>query len=78
MSVLNKPLSNLQIELLQLFSQGVSDDDLISIKRLIASFFADRASDEMDRLWDEKKWSNETMDEWLSDDTPKTDNSEEK
>jgi hypothetical protein len=72
MSALDKPLSNLQIELLQLFSQDVSDEDLISIKRLIASFFADRASDEMDRLWEQNNWSNETMDDWLADDSTAT------
>ena len=67
MTVLNKPLSNLQIEMLQLFSQGVSDNDLIAIKRLIARYFADQASNEMDRLWEENNWSDETMDSWLSD-----------
>ena len=65
MSVLDKPLSNLQIELLQLYSQNVSEEDLIAIKRLLAKYFADRASDEMDKLWEEKGWTNETMDEWL-------------
>lgn len=60
-------LSNLQIELLQLYSQEVSQEDLLAIKRLLARYFADRASDEMDRLWDEKGWTNDTMEDWLSD-----------
>lgn len=60
-------LSNLQIELLQLYSQEVSQEDLLAIKRLLARYFADRASDEMDRLWDEKGWTNNTMEDWLSD-----------
>jgi len=68
MTVLDKPLSNLQIELLQLYSQNVSEEDLIAIKRLLARFFADRASDEMDKLWEEEGWTNDTMDDWLSDD----------
>jgi hypothetical protein len=68
MTVLDKPLSNLQIELLQLYSQNVSEEDLIAIKRLLARYFADRASDEMDKLWEEEGWTNDTMDEWLSDD----------
>lgn len=63
---LNKPLSNLQIELLQLYSQGISDTDLIAIKRLIANYFAEQASNEMDRLWEENNWSNDTMDKWLT------------
>lgn len=70
MSILNKPLSNLQVELLQLFSQDVSEADLISIKRLLANFFAERASDEMDRLWEARNWSNETMDAWLGHESP--------
>ena len=67
MQLQNKPLSNLQVELLQLYDQGVSDEDLIAIKRLLANYFADRASDEMDRLWKERNWSNDTMKKWLAE-----------
>ncbi|MEQ8704856.1 MAG: hypothetical protein RIC19_13095 [Phaeodactylibacter sp.] len=67
MKILDKPLSNLQVELLQLYSQDVSDEDLIAIKRMLALYFADKASDEMDKLWTEKGWTNETMDNWLED-----------
>lgn len=67
MAVLDKPLSNLQIELLQLYSQNVSEEDLVVIKRLLARYFANRASDAMDELWEQEAWTNETMDEWLSD-----------
>ena len=68
MTVIDKPLTNLQLELLKLFSLDLSDDQLIEIKRLIANYFAEKASDEMDKLWEEKGWTNETMDEWLKDD----------
>lgn len=67
MKALDKPLSNLQIELLQLYSQNVSEEDLVAIKRILAKYFADNASDEMDRLWEEKGWTNDTMNEWLKD-----------
>jgi hypothetical protein len=65
MAILDKPLTNLQLELLRLYSMEVADSDLIAIRRLIARYFANKASDEMDRLWEENNWSNETMDEWL-------------
>ncbi len=68
MTGLDKPLSNLQIELLKLYSQDVSEEDLIAIKRLLANYFADQASDEMDRLWNKESWTNDTMDKWLSKD----------
>jgi hypothetical protein len=45
----------------------VAESDLVAIKRLIARYFAEKASDEMDRLWEENNWSNDTMDEWLKD-----------
>jgi hypothetical protein len=63
--VLESPLSNVQLELLKMFSHNLNDDDLTSLKRILANFFAERASDEMDKLWDENGWSDETMDEWL-------------
>lgn len=66
MSVINKPLTNLQLELLKLYSLQVNDEDLTAIQRLIARYFADKASDEMDRLWEENGWTNETMNEWLT------------
>lgn len=65
MTVLEKPLTNLQLELLKLYSFNLTEPQLIEIKRLLARYFAETASDEMDRLWEENGWTNETMDEWL-------------
>lgn len=69
MTVIDKPLTNLQLELLKLYSLELSDEQLLDIKRLIANYFAEKASDEMDKLWKERGWSNDTMDEWLKGDT---------
>lgn len=66
-SVLDKPLANLQLKLLKLYSMELSEEQLIDIQRLIARYFAERASDEMDKLWEERGWSNETMEAWLKD-----------
>ena len=71
MSPLDRPLTNMQLELLKLFRLDLPEEDLIEIQRLLARYFADKASDEMDRLWDEKGWSDETMDEWLAGEKPK-------
>ena len=65
MTAINPPLTNLQIELLKLYSLNLPEKSLIDIKRLIAKYFADKASAEMDRFWEENNWSDETMDEWL-------------
>lgn len=71
MSLIDKPLTNLQLELLRLFSFDLPDKDLIEIRRLIANYFAEKASDEMDRLWDERGWTDETMEIWLQGDEEK-------
>ena len=63
--VLDKPLTNLQLELIKLFSLNLSDDQLLEVRQLLASYFADKASNEMDRLWEENGWNDDTMDNWL-------------
>lgn len=60
--MIDKPLTNLQLELLQLYSLDLSEAELLEIRRLIANYFAEKASDEMDKLWKENNWTNETMD----------------
>ena len=42
----------------------LDEEQLLEIKELLARYFADKATVEMDKLWDEKKWDNETMNEW--------------
>ncbi len=69
MTLIDKPLTNLQLELLKLFSLDLSEDQLLEIKRLIANYFAEKASDEMDKLWEERGWTDETMEEWLKGDS---------
>ena len=57
-------LSNLQLEFLKLYADGISETDLKAIQRLIARFFAEKASDEVDRIWEERGYS---VDEILND-----------
>ena len=66
-TTLAKPLTNLQFELLKFFQYEVKDEELLEIKRLLSDYFAKKAMDDMDNLWKEKGWSNETMDIWLND-----------
>jgi hypothetical protein len=59
-----KKLSNLQVELLQLFAYELSDAQIMEIKALLANYFAEKASDRMDQLWEERNWNDETMRQW--------------
>ncbi len=59
------PLTNLQLEILKVYNVELPEEQLLEVRDLLARYFADKASDEMDRLWEEKNWSNDTMRKWL-------------
>ena len=60
----SQKLSNLQLELLKLYAMGVSDEELRDIKRMLAKYFMEKAMDEADKIWDERGYTNELMEEW--------------
>ena len=45
------PFSNLQMELLKLFSRQLSDADLLEIKQVLANHFLEKAMDAADKVW---------------------------
>ena len=47
--------SNLQLELLKLYANGISDEQLLEIKWLLGRYFADKATEEMDKFIEEKR-----------------------
>lgn len=59
------PLTNLQLEILKVYNVELPEEQLLEVRDLFARYFADKASDEMDKLWEENNWSNATMREWL-------------
>ena len=64
----HQSLTNLQQELLKLYTSDIDEADLLHIKRYLAKYFADKAINEADKIWDEKNYTNETMTEWLNED----------
>ena len=60
METANK-MTNLQRELVKLFKYDLKEGQLLEIKNILSKYFADKATREMDRLWDEKNWTQETM-----------------
>jgi hypothetical protein len=63
----SQKLTNLQLELVKLFSYKIAENQVLEIKQLLSNYFADKATEEMDRLWDENNWSEETMNEWSNE-----------
>jgi hypothetical protein len=57
-------LTNLQLELIQTFSYALPDEQMAEIRQLLAQYFLDKADTEIDRLWQENAWDENTIDEW--------------
>lgn len=58
------PLTNLQRELVDLFALQVPEDDLREIKRMLARYFATKATDEMDRFCGEQGLTADDLEHW--------------
>ena len=66
MQNLSQPLTNVQLEILKAFSFNLDKDELKDFKNFIAQYFAKRAINSANKVWDEKGWSNEKVDEVLN------------
>ena len=65
MESINFPLSNIQLELLKLFSRDIKENELKEIKRLIVKYLSSKLSNEADKVWEDNNWTNEDMDKFL-------------
>lgn len=59
--------SNLQLELLKKFSRDISDEQLLEIKGILSRYFAEKASDEFEKLAEERGWTSKTYKQWAND-----------
>ena len=66
-------ISNMQQELLKLYSANIAEADLLNIKRYLAKYFASKAIEEADSIWEDKGYNNETMNKWLTEDKKSND-----
>ena len=55
MGQIQAPLSNMQLELLKLYSAGVPEEHLAGIRILIAKYLFAIARTKADKIWDEKQ-----------------------
>lgn len=66
--IAQQPLTNLQMELLRLYSVQLSDERLLEVKKLLAHYFADRLTRHIDEVWEQKNLTAADMEQWLADD----------
>ena len=60
-------LTNLQLELLKMFKYELPESQIEEIKTLLSKYFAEKATDEMDKLWEQNNWNDETMEDWKNE-----------
>jgi len=56
--------TNAQLDLLKLFSRDVPEENWIEIKNLISKYFAEKATAEMDKLFEQNGWDERKIKEW--------------
>lgn len=64
-TIIHPPLSNVQEELLKLFSADVPEKELLELKKLMAYYLLERARDKADSVWDKRGYSDEKLKEML-------------
>jgi hypothetical protein len=64
MKTMENYFSNVQVELLKLYSNNVPDKQLHELKLLIAKYFAEKATEAMDIVWEEKQLTEDEMKKW--------------
>lgn len=57
-------LSNIQLELLKVFSIDLSDEQLEEIRLLLMNYFAEKVTKDFDDMFEENDWGDEKIEEW--------------
>lgn len=66
MQSIKQPLSVTQLEILKVFSYNLSNEELVEFKQHIANYFAKKAIEGANKVWEDKKWSNEDVERMLN------------
>ena len=61
------PLTNLQLELLKLYAHQLPEEQLLEIKLLLGRYFAQKATDAMQKTWQEQQLTSEDMKKWANE-----------
>lgn len=63
---ISKTDTNLQKELMKIFSLELTEQELSEISSMLTKYFAGSASSEMDKLWKERGYTEKTINQWLN------------
>lgn len=60
-------LSELQLELLKIYSFNPTNEDLLEIKKLLAKYFANKLTGHVQQAIEDKNISDEDLESWLNE-----------
>jgi hypothetical protein len=63
---ISEKLTNLQLELLKLYTRPISEEDLLAIQSFLTNYFANKAIEEANRVWDEQDWNEAKVNKLLA------------
>ena len=63
---IKQPLSNLQLELLKVFSHQLDEEEILNLRQMLITFFSQRVIAQANKTWDEKGWTNTDVDRMLT------------
>lgn len=66
-SIINPPLSNLQVEMLRLFATDIPEENLKEVKNLVAHYLLERARDKADEVWQIKGFNEESFETLINE-----------
>lgn len=61
---LRTPFTPFQIQMLKLIERIKSQDEMDDIRRLVSKYFADKAQEEVDRLWELGVINDDVIESW--------------
>lgn len=61
------PLTNLQLELLKLYANQLPEEQLLEIKMLLGKYFAQKATEAMEKTWQEQHLTPDDMKQWANE-----------
>ena len=69
MEGLQTPFNKTQLEIMRLLNDISSEEELRELKTFIGQYYANKIIKETDRIWDERGYTQQTMDAWINEPT---------
>ena len=63
----NLGLNQAQMDFLRLLAHFTKEEDVKELNDIVCAYYARKVDEEMDKLWDEGKWSKEKIEETLQE-----------